>query len=435
MLDDDENSIKEMGEKLFSRLNSSVLYSVENRNFENDPKEANFLIQNLIESINESAANISKDVDKSIDKPFVDKLAKMYEDAKFRYDPFIDTMQVSNISEEMGSSDMIVAKQIKTIDDRNTEAAIQSMELAFLYCENVMSHYIESGAKSLETVIPALHSKLSSSRAEFGESHHSLQLLDAAISTDYCVMRDGYVALLKKYYSESAAQLAVTSKLETQTNSWHDAKLKEIIAKSNNSQSQSREQSLRVMRDMNDLFSGACDATFAHLLRNNNFTDVEESIQALQDIKDCAYKWKASIVKHTEETLNGAVVALDDVYQSHLEELTGRLACLRVSASEMYLYQTRLEHNSVVLRNLIAREESKRRKTQGKLSVSRYEHFRSPHEEAQHREEDRVIVHKAAIQDNSLRMGTRLHALALSAGMSEEEVEALLMSTLPFQSR
>lgn len=380
----------------------------------------NELKQSLLDQCKTICANTTP----SIDRKYTQKLNKMYKDvSSVRSDPVDSLNKFTDLLESSSSSDQGIIKQSQTINERNTDAAVKSLELAFLYCDNILSHRIESGAKSMEQVIPKLSRNLTLSRAEFKKTHNSYKLMEEAVDMDYSVLRDGYSALLAKYYSETAAQLAATSGLDQGSNRWLQDKLNAVLEYRARDEKYLAERE-RVARESSALFSGACDATFDHLVRTNTFEEVEEQFRRLEEVRLAVFRWKERQVAHSEAAFNSAHSQLEDAYLGHLEDLTARLAGLRAAHTKLVFYQRTLEQDAALLRGIQQQETLRNQRVAGRLSVAEGEYFRREDEEA-------AAIRALGIQEDALRVGTRLHAVAVSLGMPPEDVEAMLLEMLP----
>lgn len=424
MLEEWDN-IEIIAENLFPKL--SLNFATNQTHLcENVKSVTNLQLYGLIEQLTEYGNNVSKHTDNNVDKPYNDKLVKMYEDSIVREtaNESQDQVQFTSFLESKTTSDIMILKQIKTIDERNVESAIKSLELSFLHCDNVLAHRIENSAKSMEHVIPQMNRNLSICRSEFSESHNSLELLDAAVYGNYCVLRDGYQHLLQKYYSESAVQMSVTNKLELEKNKWHLSKLQHAI----NFYRSSSERNLdrqRMSEEYRAQFSNACDSTYIHLLKHNNFEEAEDACRRLEVVRSSVYDWKSRLVSHCEEALNTAVGVQEACFLAHLEELMDTLQALRSMQPRMYCYQKTLEHNCEILRKLHEQELQASDALEGRLSVDDHEMFGGA------TDENEAAMRAMEIEEDTLRMGTRLHATALALGMGPDEVEQLLLQMLP----
>jgi hypothetical protein len=175
------------------------------------------------------------------------------------------------------------------------------------------------------------------------------------------------------------------------------------------------------------LFNKSCDNTFQHLLTHNHFDETEEEYRRLEVVRCSVYEWKSRITAHCEEVLNTSVGVHEACFLAHLEELTQTLQDLCIMQPKLFCYAKTLEHSCQTLVGLHEQELLEREQLQGKgLTVDDHEMFGGDGGD-----DNAAAIRAMEIEDTSLRMGTRLHAAALSLGMGPEEVEQLLLQMLP----
>ncbi len=423
-----EKLVKDIGNNLFS-LNRSL--SV-NDDFKRDTSDYSLMLYNLIESLKESISLVNTENSMSnVDRSYIEKITNMYEDSKFKPDPLSDSQHMMDSLNDKIGSDTVILKQIKTIDDRNIDAALKSLELTFAKSGNTLTQHIESGAEVIETGIPKLQSQIVQSRRDFRNSHDSDHLLNSAVHTNYCVLRDGFVELLRDHHSESVAQLRINSGLESKTAKWFESEMQAILAAPLDKSGAMRDRSERVFEETQALYSKACDATFEHLLKNNDFEGSEREFELLQTVRCSVSKWKASIARHSEDILSRALAVDSDLFMSLVEELQQRLAVLQVVSSRVFFYDRTLGKQIALLRQMESHEQRSRSRLAGKLSVARHEHFHSVHNGENALSMDRNVRRTKEIEDHSLRLGTSLHAKCVALQMSPEQTEAALLEMLP----
>lgn len=235
-----------------------------------------------------------------------------------------------------------IENEMKASDQRNVDSALKSLELSMQQCDEVITHKINASAEAVEKLIPLLENKIQLAKADMYNSHNSSQLIKSTVEENYMTMRDGYINLIAKMFSETGTQWQTMMKLQEHHVAWHLNKLNNIIdEKTTDPNFLLRKQA--VFKNVDDVFQESCDVTFERLKESKMFEQKEESLQKLSNMNRNIFKWKTLAAADSEEQFNYAQTTMDAYYMTSIEEINDHLLSLHESLTQLMLYDRKLE--------------------------------------------------------------------------------------------
>mmetsp|Transcript_3399 Transcript_3399/g.7714 ORF Transcript_3399/g.7714 Transcript_3399/m.7714 type:complete len:378 (+) Transcript_3399:162-1295(+) len=236
----------------------------------------------------------------------------------------------------------IVAQQVENCRERNVDAAVHSLEMAMLQCDEMCMQKIEARAEALETLIPKTQRKLNEAKKGLVRSHDSSELLGAAAWASYHTMRDSYLGLIRQTREEADVQWREMQQLVAPTMRWQLDKMAHIHSTYRDCPRliTRREE---VLSAANSRFEDMCGRSFERVRNSGQYREQEELLLKLEGVRRRAAAWKASTVQAEEEKLTQAEVQSADEYTASLQLLYDHLFSLQVGLDQLVTYDKRLQ--------------------------------------------------------------------------------------------
>ena len=340
-----------------------------------------------------------------------------------------------------------VLQQIKVIDERNMESALNSMDqmgYADLHgAEAMLTDNIDFSFRCIDEAVDLLGGKIERMRQEYMQARNSSAFIDDALKTNYMNLKNTYLGLMKDVERRSAINDKQWIDFERECREWQVSEMTGILNRYQDPQVEEKYKALR--KEANKRLSDFVN-TYLHKIQQ----DLKESEVDLRLAHDKAVyasvKWKNSTQLMMEEWLSTTIDELNDIYNDNLDKYRNIIIDLQHHIYSLEMHNSKLNQLAKMYRVLktsaLGDPISKRKHytslihgtyPSGDESKDSGRNWRHPLSIIQ-QPGDSSSIRTIGGQDRSpawtLSLGSRMYELGRRVGISTDELALMLQGML-----